>query len=164
MVIAAGNHHRRIADPNSLSVLAHDAIFRLEAPGGEASLFSSVNDWMVFLRNVACPFAGPRQPFVRRVAKNSLDLRADVEPLTVYAELCDVANCRHLFDQRAVLRFCLHARAFRNETLVDIARNAYRSALSYRRDGHFDGNPTAVLAANGNLLGPFAGLRKRRAN
>src|SRR5437660_10017045 len=99
---------------------------------------------MIFDRNVAYPFLGSREPFVRRVAEHRFNLGADIEPLALNAEFRNVANGRDLFDEHAVFDFGFGASTLRADFLRDVAAHADGAAIGQGGYSHFHGECGSV--------------------
>ena len=164
MAITAAHHDCCVADPNNLSILVCNAIFGLEGLAARAGLLRGVHYGMIFDRNVAYPFLGSREPFVRRVAEHRFNLGADIEPLALNAEFRNVANGRDLFDEHAVFDFGFGASTLRADFLRDVAAHADGAAIGQGGYSHFHGERGSVGMMYGDGPIPSAMLLQRPPN
>src|SRR5437899_1993936 len=118
---------------------------------------------MVIGMNVADPVFRIRKPFLRGVAQNRFDLRADVEPLAMSAQFRGVADGCDLFDEGAVFDFSFGAGTLGAEALRDVVAHANRSTIGPRGDGHFRWDYPSVAVMHGPRPEPLALLFQRLA-
>src|SRR5258707_7154390 len=164
MTITAAHDNSRVAHPNDFTVLAGDAIFSLEGLASLATFFSGMHDGVVFRMNVIDPFPRTRDPFVRGVAQNRFDLRADVEPLATNAEFRDVADGCDLLDEQAIFDFGFVTSALRAYSLRDVAGNADAAATGQGSNGYFQGDGRSVFVVHGDRTEPLAVILQALAN
>ena len=105
VTFASGHKNGVVAHPDGPAIFALQAVLRLIALGFPEALFGSLEDRIIFFRDVKNPVLGVGQPFFLRVTQNRFYLRAHVMPFRVRAHFRDIADCGHLFDEHLVLGF-----------------------------------------------------------